>query len=76
MIMHKMIVEDEGDADAAALEFEYMVDLIQLSDQNPATSKEFIQMHQQIRLRPTHKQLKEDLTEDEWAVKGNNNVGM
>lgn len=75
VIMHNMIVEDEGDDAAAALEFENMGDPIQLPDQNPATFEEFIQMHQQIRHRPTHEQLKEDLIEHQWPVKGDNNVG-
>ena len=57
--MHNMIVEDEGDDVAAALEFENMGDRIQLPDQNPATFVGFIQMHQQIWHQPTHEQLKE-----------------
>ena len=76
MIMHNMIVEDEADDAVTALEFENMSDPIQLPDQNPVTFEEFIQMHQQIRHRPTHGQLKEDLSEHQWAVKGHNNVGM
>ena len=63
VIMYNMIVEDEGDYVAAALEFENMGDPIQLPDPNLATFEEFIQMHQQIRHRPTHEQLKEDLIE-------------
>ena len=66
-----MIVEDEGeDVEdvAGGLEFENMglfkcTKMIQLSDQNRATFDEFIQMHQQIRHRATHEQLKEDLIE-------------
>ena len=76
VIMHNMIVEDENEDAAAALEFENMGDPIQLPDQNPATFEEFIQMHQQIRHRPTHEQLKKNLIEHQWAVKGDNNVGM
>ena len=38
--------------------------------------EEFIQMHQQIRHRTTHEKLKEGLIEHQWAVKGDNNVGM
>ncbi|XP_020179846.3 uncharacterized protein [Aegilops tauschii subsp. strangulata] len=63
VIMHNIIVEDEGDDAAAALEFENMGDPIQLLDQNRATFEEFIRMHQQIQHRPTHKRLKEDLIE-------------
>ena len=46
VIMHNMIVDDESDDAAAALEFENMGDRIQLPDQNSATFEEFIQMHQ------------------------------
>jgi len=49
VIMHNMIVKDEGDATATTLKFENMDDPIQLPDQNPATFEEFIQTHQQIR---------------------------
>ena len=42
VIMHNMIVEDEGDEVAAALEFENMGDPIQLPEQNPATFEEFM----------------------------------
>ena len=76
VIMHNMIIEDEGEDVAVALEFENMGDPIWLPGQNPATSKEFIRMHQQIWQRPTHEQLKEDLIEYQWAIKGDNNVGM
>ena len=76
VIMHNMIIEDEGDDAAAALEYENMGDPIQLLDPNQVAFEEFIQMHQQIRHRPTHEQLKEDLIEHQWTVKGNNNVEM
>lgn len=57
VIMHNMIVEDA----ATSLEFKKMVDPIELPNQNPSTFEGFIQMHQQIRHRATHEQLKEDL---------------
>ena len=76
VIMHNMIVEGEGDNNVAALKFETMGDSTQLSNQNPTTFEEFIEMHQQIRYQPTHEQLKEDLIEHQWAVKGDNNVGV
>ncbi|EMS65762.1 FH protein interacting protein FIP2 [Triticum urartu] len=68
VIMHNMIVEDEGEDAAIALEFGNMGDPIELSDQNPATFDEFVQMHQQILYRATHEQLKEDLIEDLWEL--------
>jgi hypothetical protein len=76
VIMHNMIVDDEGEDAAATLEFKNMGDSIQLPDQNPATFEEFIQMNQQIRNRPTHEQLKEDPIEYQWTLKGDNNVGV
>ena len=76
MIMHNMIVEDESDDDAATLKFENMDDPIQLLDQNPATFEEFIQMHQQIQNRPSHKQLKKNLIDHQCAVKGDKYIGM
>jgi hypothetical protein len=51
VIMHNMIVENEGDDAAASLEFENMGDPIELPNQNPATFEEFAQMYQQIRQR-------------------------
>ena len=46
VIMHTMIVEDEGEDGARGLEFKNMGDPIQLSHQNTATFDEFVQMHQ------------------------------
>jgi hypothetical protein len=46
VIMHNMIVEDDGEAAAVGLEFENMSDPIKLSDQNSATFDEFAQMYQ------------------------------
>ena len=45
VIMHNMIVENEGDNATATLEFDNMGYPIQLPNQNPATVEEFIQMH-------------------------------
>ena len=73
VIMYNMIVEDEGDYVAAALEFENMGD-IELADQKPATFEKFIQMYQQIRHLAYHEQLKEYLIEHLWTIKGDNNV--
>ena len=70
LIMDNIIVEDEGDDVAAALELENMGDPIQLPDQSPTIFEEFIQMHQQFRHRPTREQLKKDLIEYQWAAKG------
>jgi len=53
-----------------------MEDPIELPDQNPSTFQALIQMHQEIRYQPTHEQLKENLIEHLWVVKGDNNDGM
>ena len=54
LIMHNMIVKDEGEDAVRGLEFENMSDPIQLSNQNPTMFDEFVQMHQQIQYRATH----------------------
>nr|XP_045087060.1 uncharacterized protein LOC123494768 [Aegilops tauschii subsp. strangulata] len=46
VIMHNMIVEDEGEDATAGLEFENMGDHIEVPNKNPATFEEFVQMHQ------------------------------
>jgi hypothetical protein len=69
VIVHNMIVEDEGEDAAAGLEFENMCDPIKLPDKNLPTFEEFIQMHQQIQHRATHERLKEDIIEHLWRIK-------
>jgi hypothetical protein len=48
MIMHNMVMEDEGEDVAATLEFENMSDPIEHSGKNPALFHDVVQMHQQI----------------------------
>jgi hypothetical protein len=45
VIVHNMIMEDEGENVVGGLKFENMGDDIQLSHQKIATSDEFVQMH-------------------------------
>ena len=42
VIMHNMIVQDEGEDVAGGLKFENMGDPIQLPNQNPTTFDEFV----------------------------------
>ena len=45
LILHNMIVQDEGAGADGGLEFERMGDAIELPAQNPASFEEFVQMH-------------------------------
>ena len=63
VIMHSMIINDKGEDAGATLEFKNMGDSIEVPYQNPAMFDEFVQMHQQIQHRATHKQLKKNLIE-------------
>ena len=66
--MHNMIMEDECEDVAATLEFENMSDPIKLPYQNLATFDEFIQMTKTFGIE----QLKKDLIEHLWVIKGDN----
>ena len=46
VIMHNMVMEDEGEGVHHILEFEQMGEPIKLPEQNLVTFEEFIQMHQ------------------------------
>ena len=46
LIMHNMVIEDDGEDAAVTLEFEHMSDPIELLDQNFAIFEEFSQMQQ------------------------------
>jgi hypothetical protein len=48
VIMHTMIVDDEGEGVPQGLEFQEMGDPVQLSEQNQVTFDYFLQMHQHI----------------------------
>ncbi|EMS66282.1 Ankyrin-3 [Triticum urartu] len=61
-----MIIEDEGEDAVTTLAFENMSDPIELRDQNPATFTEFVQMHHKFSIE----QLKKDLIEYPWTVRG------
>ena len=66
VIMHNMIVEDEGVVDPNE-RFEYGGDNVQPDHGQPTrTLDEFIDAHKRIRDKETHMQLKEDLIEHLW----------
>ena len=56
VIMHNMIMEDEGVGVLQGLEFQRMSDPIQLPEHNSAMFHDFLQIHQHIRYRGTHEQ--------------------
>jgi len=65
VIMHNMIVEDEGVVDPTE-RFDYGGQNVKLSHENNRTLDEFIEAHKRIRDKETHVQLKEDLIEHLW----------
>ena len=60
MIMHNMIVEDEGFVDPNEC-FDYGGQNVEPSHDNTRTLDEFINAHKRMRDQKTHVQLKEDL---------------
>ena len=65
VIMHNMIVEDEGVVDPTE-RFDYGGQNVEPSHENNRTLDEFIEAHKRIRDKETHVQLKEDLIENLW----------
>ena len=66
VIMHNMIVEDEGFVDPDE-RFDYSGENVQPAHgQATRTLDEFIDAHKRIRDKETHVQLKEDLIEHLW----------
>lgn len=65
VIMHNMIVEDEGVVDPNE-RFDYGGQNVEPSHEHHRTIEEFIEAHKRIRDNETHHQLKEDLIEHLW----------
>ena len=65
VIMHNMIVEDEGVVDPTE-RFDYGGQNVEPSHENNRTLNEFIEAHKKNRYEETHVQLKEDLIEHLW----------
>jgi hypothetical protein len=65
VIMHNMIVEDEGVVDPTE-RFDYGGQNVKPSHESNRTLDEFIEAHKRIRDKETHHQLKADLIEHLW----------
>lgn len=68
VIMHNMIIEDEGDVDAEE-RFDSPEDNVQPSHTHTPDVMEFIENHKKIRDNEIHHQLQEDLVEHLWQHK-------
>jgi hypothetical protein len=67
VIMHNMIVEDEGFIVDPNERFDYGGDNVEAEHDKPTrTLEEYIEAHRKIREKQTHVQLKEDLIEHLW----------
>ena len=72
VIMHNMIVEDEGDGVAQTHDFEAPGEQVEIpEDQDAAQLMNFLQMHQNLRDEQVHTQLLNDLVEHMWIHNGN-----
>ena len=68
VILHNMIVEDEGDCVAQINDFEAPGEQVQIpKDQDAAQLMNFLQMHQNLRDHQVHAQLLNDLAEHMWT---------
>ena len=71
VIMHNMIIEDERDAPVHDNHpFDFQGPLAELNEV-PAEFAAFIAMHQEIRDATIHGELRQDLVEHLWSLKGN-----
>jgi hypothetical protein len=67
VIMHNMIVEDEGFVVDPNERFEYGGENVEPTHGQPTrTLEEYIDAHRKIRNKETHEQLKEDLIQHLW----------
>ena len=72
VILHNMIVEDEGDGVAQTHDFKAPGEEIEiLEDQDAARLMNFLQTHQNLRDQQVHTQLLNDLVEHMWSHNGN-----
>ena len=72
VILHNMIVEDEGEGVAQTNDFEAPGEQVEIpEDQDAAQLQNFLQMHQNLRNHQVHTQLLNDLVEHMWIHNGN-----
>ena len=68
VILHNMIVEDEGDGVAQTNDFEAPGEQVQiLKDQDATHLMDFLQMHQNLRDHQVHARLLNDPMEHMWT---------
>ena len=71
VILHNMIVEDEGDGVAQTNDFEAHGEKVEIpEDQDVAQLMNFLQMHQNLRDHHVHTQLLNDLVEHMYVFMG------
>jgi hypothetical protein len=68
IIMHNMIIEDEGDVDSEEC-FDDEEENVRVSHYHIPDLLEFIKTHKEIRDNKIHQQLQEDLVEHLWQHK-------
>ena len=72
VILHNMIVKDEGDGVTQTNDFEAPGEQVEISeDQDAAHLMNFLQMHQNLRDHQVHAQLLNDRVEHMWTHNGN-----
>ncbi|XP_074378588.1 uncharacterized protein LOC141720132 [Apium graveolens] len=72
VILHNMIIEDERESSLEEEHFDSDVEVSVVTriPNHPNNLREFIQVHQQIRNKPAHFQLQNDLIEHPWQIHG------
>jgi hypothetical protein len=72
VILHNMIVEDEGEGVAQTNDFEAPGEQVEIpEDQDAAQLQNFLQMHQNLQNHQVHTHLLNDLVEHMWIHNGN-----
>jgi hypothetical protein len=73
VILHNMIVEDEGDGVAQTNDFEALGEQVQIPENQDVNQlMNFLQMHPNLQDHQVHAQLLDDLVEHIWTHNGNN----
>ena len=70
VILHNMIVEDEGEGAARTNDFEKLGEHVHLPEQDAQHAINFLEMHRQLRDAQVHTQLLNDLLEHMYDFMG------